>query len=366
MAREYVSTAIFLLAAVAAILGLAFVLSYRWINWTSFLHVRSAQATAEAGPAMATFVFCFLISIPVNIITKIQSGYQEGFTANLWASAGSLSAFLCLLLVIRVHGSLALLVVALAGLPLLATIINGFWLFIFQRPWLAPSMASVRRTVLKELFGSGSLFLFLQIATAVGYSSDNIVIANILGPEAVTQYSVPARMFGLTSMLCMIAAGPLWPAYTEALVKNDIVWIKRALARSLFIVIAVAVGLSTLFTAYGREIITLWVGPKVHPPLALLLALSCWSVLSALSVPVAMLLNAANVVGFQVIASGLATTMNICLSIFLTRRLGIIGVVLGSAISQVCVLVPYFLYLYRFTRSLDRPAVVFASENSPA
>jgi O-antigen/teichoic acid export membrane protein len=263
------------------------------------------------------------------------------------------------LLVVNLRGSLVLLVLALAGGPLLATVTNGFRLFMFRRPWLRPAWSEVRRGASGELLRSGFLFLVLQVAMAVSYSSDSVVIAQILGPEAVTQYSVPAKLFGLINTLTAIVTAPLWPAYAEALVKRDNVWIRKTLSKSLFLLITAAIGMGIVLAVFGRGIIEMWVGPKVHPSTLLLASLGVWSVITAASVPLAMLLNAANVIKFQVIVAIVASGLNISLSIFMTHRLGVAGVVLGSIVAQtIAVLIPYVLFLRRFLRSLPTEPLV--------
>ena len=62
-----------------------------------------------------------------------------------------------------------------------------------------------------------------------------------------------------------------------------------------------------------------------------------------------MFLNGLSVVRFQVILCLLGASTNIVLSIFLTRRIGIPGVVYGSILSQFFVgFIPYYWYLRRY------------------
>lgn len=90
---------------------------------------------------------------------RVQSGYQEGFVASLWLSLGSVLYLLSLLLVIHFHGSLALLVLAMAGAPILALLLNGAVEFGIQRPWLLPSWRYVKSGVSKNLLHLGGFSL---------------------------------------------------------------------------------------------------------------------------------------------------------------------------------------------------------------
>jgi O-antigen/teichoic acid export membrane protein len=353
LARQYISSAFFLLTVIALSVGLLFAIAYPWISWSSFFRVKSPLAMAEAGPAVAAFVVCFLIGIPTGIVTRVQSGYQEGFAANLWTLLGSLGALLAVILVIHLRGSLLQLVLALAGTPILAVVINGSIFFRYQRPKLRPSWSYLERGISVELLRSGTLFFVLQLAMAIGYSSDNIVLTQILGPAAVTQYSIPAKLFGLINLVGSFIVAPLWPAYSEALVRRDNAWVRRTLWKSVTLLLLVATVLSTLLVVFGHQILAAWVGPNIRPSTLLLAALGIWSLITALSMPIAVLLNAASVMKFQVTVVGIAAITNIALSIFLTRRIGVSGVVFGSIVSQsVVVLLPYFIFTRKFLSRL--------------
>ena len=306
----------------------------------------------EAGPAVAVFAGCFLLNIPAGIVTRIQLGYQEGFAANLWASLGSVLCLLSLLLVIHLQGSLAYLVLAMAGAPILALALNGAVQFGVKRPWLMPSFRYVKFRPSKDLLHLGLLFFALQLGGAVAFSSDNIVLARLIGPEAVAQYAVPCRLFSLVSMAASFIVAPLWPAYGEAMERRDYQWIRRTLYRSLLLVSGVSVFLSTALVIFGSRIINLWVGSSIHPSPLLLAGLGIWGVVSGVSSSVAMFLNGLSVIRFQIVLCVLGASANIAISVYLTMRIGIPGVVYGSIISQVFIgFVPFYWYVSRYLKT---------------
>jgi O-antigen/teichoic acid export membrane protein len=76
--------------------------------------------------------------------------------------------------------------------------------------------------------------------------------------------------------------------------------------------------------------------------------------MNTLNGPFAMLLNGANVVGFQVVCAVLMAVANVAISIYLVQRIGVSGAVYGSVISQFFfVLVPETWYVRRFLRRLS-------------
>ena len=74
MAKKYVSSSFLMLSSVAIALAFCFANTYQWIPWIKVFSVTSSQAMAEAGPAMAVFVGCFLVNMPLGIVNQIQRG----------------------------------------------------------------------------------------------------------------------------------------------------------------------------------------------------------------------------------------------------------------------------------------------------
>lgn len=311
-ARQCVSSAFFLLAGLAVLLAVVFMLCYPSIPWDRVFNVSPIVGRHEAGPAMAVFFGCFFLGLPLGIITRVQMGYQQGFVNAAWQAVGSLLTLVCLLVAIWCRGSLPLLVLALAGAPLLATALNGVALFCRSMPWLIPRWSAINWQAARQIGQTGLIFLILQACVALLSSVDNLIVAQILGQEEVTQLAVPARLFSVAGAVAMIALIPLWPAYGEAIARGDIGWVKRTVMRSTVCAAGVSFVIALPLMVLGKPIVQAWAGAEIQPSQSLLLALGCWTVLSTVGAALAMFLNAANVVALQTVcavAVGLAATM---------------------------------------------------------
>jgi O-antigen/teichoic acid export membrane protein len=67
-----------------------------------------------------------------------------------------------------------------------------------------------------------------------------------------------------------------------------------------------------------------------------------------------MLLNGANVIGFQAVCSILMAIANVTISVLLVQRIGVSGAVYGSVISQlVFIMIPETWYMRRVLRRLE-------------
>ena len=166
----------------------------------------------------------------------------------------------------------------------------------------------------------------------------------------------PQSFFSTVTILTSLVAASLWPAYGEALVRKVYIWVKAALRKSFLALSGTSIVLSLCLIVAAPAIIRIWVGPNIHVSVLLLVGLGIWNVIFALCAPFSMLLNAASIIRFQVTVAS-AAVVNLSLSIYLTRRIGVSGVVYGSLIAQIAlVLIPYWFYARRFLGTLEVPA----------
>jgi O-antigen/teichoic acid export membrane protein len=352
--RRQISSAVVLLTVMAVGLAVVFALGYSMIPWSRILAVSSPQGIAEAGPAVAVWVACFLIGLPLSAVAQVRMARQEGYIVHLAAAAGNLAAVAALVVVILGHQGLPVLVVAMAGPPLVASAINGIVLFKRDAPKLRPSRALADQRVGFELLRAGFLFFVLQIAMAVAFTSDTLVLAQLIGPEAVAEYGVASKLFLIPAGFVAIALSPLWPAYGEAIARGDLAWTRSTLIRSIRASLLITLPAAIVLVAFGQPIIALWVGTAVAPSLLLLFCFGIWTVLSAIGTSVAMLLNGAEEIRIQAGAAAVMAVVNLGLSIWLTSRIGVPGVMLGTVIAYgVFVLAPMALYVPAVLRRIE-------------
>jgi O-antigen/teichoic acid export membrane protein len=129
--------------------------------------------------------------------------------------------------------------------------------------------------------------------------------------------------------------------------------VKRTLRRSITLAALFNIPSSLFLIVAGPFLLNIWVHSQVHPTTLLMIGLGTWTIMNTLNGPFAMLLNAANVVGFQAVCSILMAVANVTISIYLVQRIGVSGAVYGSVISQlVFILIPEVWYVRRFLRRL--------------
>jgi O-antigen/teichoic acid export membrane protein len=229
------------------------------------------------------------------------------------------------------------------------------WLVLWHKPWLRPRLGLVSLNEALTLLSTGWSFLLIQAAAMVVFSTDNIIVSHYLGAAEVTPYSVTWRVVGLGAVLQALVFPALWPAYAEARARGDIPWIRRTFAIAIRTTIALNVAWAMFLISFGRLGIRLWAGPAAVPPRSLLLAMACWSVIAGFMTAQSCLLGALNHTRVQAVASALAAVVNVALSIVLVVRLGSLGVILGTILSYLVVLVvPQSFAVINAIRNLEQ------------
>jgi O-antigen/teichoic acid export membrane protein len=353
-ARKSVSSAFFMLFGVAVLILLACVIAYPFVPWPRVFNVSSRLAVREAGPAMLVFASCFVLNLPLGVVQRVQMGYQKGFASSLWQVAGNLMGLGGLVLAIYLKKGLPWLVLAMSGGPVVAAIFNWIAEFGWSSPRLLPKWSFFDHTIARKVLVLGMQFFLLQLAGALAFASDNIVVAQVLGSAAVTQYAVPMRLFAVLGSVVALFFAPLWPAYGEAVARGDIDWTKRTLVRSLWLTLLICGLMATVLVIFGKTIIHYWVGSEIQPSFLLLLGMGVWALLSGLGTTLATFLNGANLIRFEIACALPMALSAVIAKTILARTIGLPGIIWGLVIAYVVTTVlPFSLYIPKVLSSLQ-------------
>ena len=130
----------------------------------------------------------------------------------------------------------------------------------------------------------------------------------------------------LSMMLYTIITAPLWPAYTDAYVKKDFVWMSNVRRRMMQIFLLSVVG-NVILVLISQPIYRVWVGNEVVIPLqmtimvALYVIVYCWMNLNGT------LIVGMGTVKLETILVILGMCTHIPLSLLLGKYMGAYGVI---------------------------------------
>lgn len=337
--KRYISSGFFMLLAVGLAVGAIMLACCGIFPMSSIFNVTSEIARREAKSAAAVVALVFGLGLPVMVVLRFQEGLQEGFYTYLAQMAGNVLALGFALLAIKLKLGLPWLVLGLLGGPFLANF-GAFVLqfFMFKR-WACPSWSKFQGDTTRGLLRTGGLFFLLNMLTLVGTQAlDPFVISHVLGPvegaRQVTAYSVIQRLSQIAFVYWALIQA-LWPAYAEAIARQDFAWVRKTILRSIRLSLVVGSSIGLLLAICGNWLIRMWVGPVLEASecRGLLLSFAVYMALFSVAGTVAVIINGAHWLREQLVCLAVTTPVALFLKIVLCRRWGASGVVWASTLA---------------------------------
>lgn len=298
--RSYIASAYAALSVIAASLLVMLVASLMFLHFGWFNKVGYVGNSSS----LSIFAVClatFIIGVPASVIQKVMYACQKSWLSNVWQIAGAaLSTLLCLLAIWAALPPWQ--VVAVYTLPpVMMMCVSAIWFF-DKNSELRPRAADFSRQHAADLLRIGIRFFSLSVITSLALNADNLIIAQRLGAEEVTEYSVPAKLASLLGLVVTTIFLPLWAANGEAFTRKDHAWIKRTtLKMSVFGGLAVCAA-GALLVVFSDAIMQVWMGRVFQNQIGTLFFLSLLSVFMALTSPFNMVLNSLGVIRLQLMA----------------------------------------------------------------
>jgi len=360
-ASTYATTALSIMVIFAGLLGGVGWLIWPYLHWPSLFHLSgtTAEEGSIVGHAVAAAFLVFLVGLPASLAPKILGGYQELRSASLFQAAGSVLNLISVLVLTRMHAGLVALVAAsssaLVGMNLLCLL----WIWIFRKPWLLPRFVHLNRGAARRMVQSGSEFFILQIAALVVFNSDNLVVTHYLGPRQVASYSVAWRLVSYAAVAQTLLAPALWPAFSEAFARGDMTWVRRTFRRIMVLTMTMSLCFSLIFALFGQTIIRIWASRSAVPEQNLLWTMCVWVLISTFMNNTSIVLVSKGDTRLQAWCSLAAAGVNLALSIYWVQRIGAVGVMLGTIVSYLLLLiVPQTWKVYQVLRGNEpQPAI---------
>jgi len=334
LAKIYVSTTYAALTIIIGIIYLLFLFINPFLNWSSILNTAPDMSKELSWIALIVFTFFtlrFIFKLIGVIFTADQlPAYNDAFTL-----LGSIISLIAIYIITKVSiGSLLYVSIVLSISPVIVLFITSIYFFKGKYKKIRPDISSVSFKYFNSLGVIGVKFFILQIAVLIIFSSDNIIITQILGPEEVTSYSIAFKYFSIPIILFGIIMSPYWSAFTDAIIKNDIKWIKKSINKLIKIWIFIVVVIITLLVI-SNYFYLLWVGDKVHIPFVLSALMGLYAIIRTENSIFVTFINGVGKLKLQLYYISIAMIVNIPISIFFAKNLemGSAGVILGTCIS---------------------------------
>jgi O-antigen/teichoic acid export membrane protein len=344
---DYVSMQKTLVAGYSVLIVISILICIFWFLWvylndnpTSVCGVISKNNQGTVLDALKIYVVIIAVGLPANLIQRIQLGVQQGYWNGVAQFIGAIVATVYVWFIIQNNASLSKLVIATIGVPVVVNLINTCAWFLLNKQNLFNRGLMFEIRELVSLIKDGWVFFVLQIAAAFAFQSDSIVITQILGQKKYAEFALVQRFFLYLNLINSAAISGLWPAFSDAINRNDLKWIQHTLKKSL-------IGCS-VFTLIGAATLGLtlplilkkWFPNDPVPGAGLILGLAIWVIIDANGNVVGTFLNGANLLRIQLY---LAVSMSISAFIgkwYMVQYFGVAGAVFATIFAYSAISIP--------------------------
>lgn len=350
-ARDYDGMRKYIGGAYAATVGIALLLMLLLVaafvvqaNWFGSARLGT---DGEAEKIIATCLLAFIVGVPASIIQRVMYACQVAWLSNIWQIVGAFFSVLLCLLAMRTSLDPWEVVGIYSAAPVITMIISSIAFFSSHHE-LRPRFCDLSRWHAADLLHIGIRFFALSVITSIALNSDNIIVAQKLGAQAVTQYAIPAKLASLLSLVVTTLFTPLWAANGEAIARGDYAWVRRiSLKMSLLGGLAVLLA-GGLLTIFGNAIVELWMRRAFDAEYALFFSLSLLPLFMAVTSPFNMILNSIGAVRVQLVAWGLFLTFSLPLKWLALTMDGVWRMAAVSAVLYLILIsVPILVYTRR-------------------
>jgi len=306
---------------------------FNYINWNKILNIKTNNSDILQ-PIFFTFLF-FFFSLVTNTIYSIERGLQRSDIANTWQLISSICYLLSLWLILILNPTLLSVALVTFGVPVFIALINSIW-YLGNKKLLHLKYRELNLSETQSFILNSTGFLYLQIAALIAFQTDALILAHILSFEEVSKYYITARIFYIPTLVLNVYLQTLWPAYAEASSKNDWLWIKNTFYKTMLGSLILVLVFVAMVYFLNKPLLSLWLHNRIDIPESLIIACGVWAIINnGLDIHLATLLNGLNIIKIQAISAGLMIIANVILSIFLTHKIGVAGVVWGTALSTL-------------------------------
>ncbi len=334
LARGYISSAYFTIGSLCLTLILIFIALNFFIDWTKVFNV-STFMEKDLRLLMPIVFSFFCLQLVVKLITTIymadQNHSMEG-RVNFFTQGGSL--LIIWLMTFTNGGSLLAFAIVFSFLPVIILTGMNFYAFNHTYKDYKPSLILWKKKYLKDIFGLGVNFFIIQIAATILFSTDNIIITQMFGPEEVVEYNLAFRYFSIVTMVYTIIVSPYWSSFTEAFSNMDFEWIKKSVLniQKIWIIVPILLVLMIIISDWFYKF---WIGDKISVSKGLTVSMAIYVLLITFNMIYVNFINGVGKVKLQLLTSILSMIINVPLSIYFGKYLGwgSSGVILATCFS---------------------------------
>ena len=353
-AEVYVSTAYYSIAFVGIGMALCFWLFNYFVDWSVVFNSNPNKSKQLSILVPIVFMLVALQLVAKLIVTIYQADQHHSIQDKVIFFGQVLSLIFVWLLLYVGNKSLVLFGVFSTAIPLTVLVMINIISFNGCYSRYRPKIRLYNKKYLMEITGIGVKFFIIQISAVILFSTDNLIITQLFGPDEVVPYNLAYKYFSIVITGYSILVTPYWSSFTEAYAKEDFVWIMNSVKRiqKIWTIVPIIIIVMILLS---NQFYRIWVGESIRVSLLLNISMGLYVLLLTFNMIYIQFVNGIGKIRLQLIVSIVIILLNIPLSIFLARNMemGSPGVIIATSI---CLGLPMVLWVIQYKKLINRTA----------
>ena len=335
LAKQYISTAYISILVISAVI---FIIGSVLIFCVNLEELFNTTLISDKELKKILFVtLCLIVTVFIlNLYKSFYYASQQASKVELAMLCYQVIILFSVLIILNFFPKNLLYVTLIYGLSNIIISLVFTVSFFKKNKQIIPAISDFSKDKIKVLMGLSLSFFIIQLCMIVIFTSDNLIVTNLLGPKEVTTYDIVYKLFQVVVTVSVIALDPLWALYTDAYQKKDFYWIKKTILKlnKLFILFAV---FAVVLFYVSDSVIKFWLQRDLNINKNLILYMSIFILVRVYAVIYMMFLNGIGKVKIQMWLFVLGALINIPLSIYFVKylHLGSSGVILGTVFSII-------------------------------
>jgi O-antigen/teichoic acid export membrane protein len=200
--------------------------------------------------------------------------------------------------------------------------------------------------LLKEMFSYGFYLFIIGVAVQIVFQTDRIIIGSIVSLSAVSVYALTSKLPEMTSQLIWKITDNSFPGMVELSKGSEINPFRQVHDKLMGLTLSLSTTAFWIIVIMTAPFINLWIGKDFFAGQDFVFLISYLYLIQLTFIHVSsMCLNGAGIAKQLSLMSILEAALNLAISIFLAKKMGLKGVLIGTIIAGVVTSFWYVPYL---------------------
>ncbi len=338
--NKTVNSFFFLILFVQVLLCPLIISAYFWLK--IFIKPETMHLYTMGSISFYLLYFTFLFKIIGQVFETIFYSMSKHYVVN---SVIILSRILNFLLIILI-GSYQLNVVILSFIGLGLSIVCMAVIYLKSKNVIAFTISYkyFDKQYIKTSLMPSLQYFMISIGALIIFQSDTLVISSFVGVSSVTAYSLGYRLVSIPQMMLWNFSDVLFPRISKLYSNSSWIELSVLLKKIFAIVIPLNIVLTIILYFFGTNLLKIWVGEEhvIAKDIFDIFIITFFSYTIAHTCGVII-----NAMGKQKIVSYivmLESFINLIISLILVRKMGMLGVALGTLSAHLCTTGWFMIY----------------------